>query len=174
MTLIMQDPETQYLLDQIPQQKPFRYIDRIEQVNSESIIGSYTYRDDEWFWPQKAYHRPIPSTILIETMAQIGIVAFGLYLLGQNHEPSPAPASSPYIPLFADIKAHFFQQVYSNQKVIVQAEKIFFRRRILRVHATLHSIEYETLAEATLSGIGKAPEGRGKLMARQGDEENPL
>ena len=69
------------ILNSVPQQYPFRFIDEILELDDEHIVGSYRFREDEYFYQGHFPDQPItPGVILIETMAQMGVVAFGLYL----------------------------------------------------------------------------------------------
>src|SRR5690606_23028335 len=38
------------ILAKVPQQRPFRFIDRIISVDEQRIVGEYTYRQDESFY----------------------------------------------------------------------------------------------------------------------------
>src|SRR4030065_2658038 len=69
------------VLSMVPQQPPFRFIDEILTLDEEHIAGVYRFRSDEYFYRGHFPGLPItPGVILIETMAQTGVVAFGLYL----------------------------------------------------------------------------------------------
>ena len=66
----------------VPQQAPFRFIDEIISLDEENISGAYRFKEDEFFYKGHFPERPItPGVILIETMAQIGATAFGIYLM---------------------------------------------------------------------------------------------
>ena len=70
------------ILALVPQREPFRFIDEIISLDEEQIIGAYRFREDEFFYRGHFPGHPItPGVILIETMAQIGATAFGIYLL---------------------------------------------------------------------------------------------
>ena len=70
------------VLSLIPQQYPFRFIDGILEMDEEHIVGTYRFREDEYFYRGHFPSQPItPGVILIETMAQTGVVAFGIYQL---------------------------------------------------------------------------------------------
>ena len=69
------------ILAMVPQQHPFRFIEEILELDEEHIVGVYRFRSDEYFYRGHFPGLPItPGVILIETMAQTGVVAFGLYL----------------------------------------------------------------------------------------------
>ena len=65
----------------VPQQEPFRFIDEIVELDDEHIVARYTFRPDADFYRGHFPGNPItPGVILTETMAQAGVVAFGIYL----------------------------------------------------------------------------------------------
>ena len=73
------------VLQAIPQQPPFRFIERIMELDSEHIVGGYTFKPDEFFYRGHFPGDPVtPGVILTEAMAQTGVVALGLYLTGQS------------------------------------------------------------------------------------------
>jgi 3-hydroxyacyl-[acyl-carrier-protein] dehydratase len=54
------------LLDLLPQQRPFRFVDEIVEVDEQRIVGRYTFREDEWFYAGHFPGRPItPGVILL-------------------------------------------------------------------------------------------------------------
>ncbi|MBN2397434.1 MAG: beta-hydroxyacyl-ACP dehydratase, partial [Deltaproteobacteria bacterium] len=73
------DPETiRQVLEMVPQMPPFRFIDDILEMDGDHIVGAYRFREDEYFYRGHFPGRPVtPGVILIETMAQTGVVAFG-------------------------------------------------------------------------------------------------
>ena len=63
----------------IPQQKPFRFVDEIISINKDKIVGAYTFKQDEFFYSGHFPGNPItPGVILLESMAQVGVVAFAI------------------------------------------------------------------------------------------------
>ncbi|MCK7510745.1 MAG: hypothetical protein MZV70_46225 [Desulfobacterales bacterium] len=86
----------QEVLDLVPQQAPFRFIDEIISLDEQQIVGAYRFREDEYFYRGHFPGRPItPGVILIETMAQIGVVAFGMYLLACQKNVRPGQIEGP-------------------------------------------------------------------------------
>ena len=72
----------QAVLETVPQQAPFRFIDSILELEPDRIVSSYTFRENEYFYSGHFKDNPVtPGVILIETMAQTGVVALGIYQL---------------------------------------------------------------------------------------------
>jgi 3-hydroxyacyl-[acyl-carrier-protein] dehydratase len=140
------------VLSLVPQQKPFRFIDEIAEVNEEGIVGSYTFSPDEFFYKGHFPGNPVtPGVILIECMCQTGVVAHGIYLLSLKMDPSEI---SQWVTMFTDCEAEFFGSVYPGDKVIVTAKKIFFKRMKLRASIEMHNTNGKLLATLTAAGIG--------------------
>ncbi|MDQ3230519.1 MAG: hypothetical protein M3Q07_01770, partial [Pseudobdellovibrionaceae bacterium] len=68
------DEKFSRILALVPQQKPFRFVDRIIEVDEQRIVGQYQFREDEWFYRGHFPGNPVtPGVILVECMAQIGL-----------------------------------------------------------------------------------------------------
>ena len=73
------------VLDLLPQQEPFRFIDEILEIDEDHIVASYTWRADADFYRGHFPGNPItPGVLLVESMAQTGVVALGLYTLASQ------------------------------------------------------------------------------------------
>ncbi|MBS0327205.1 MAG: beta-hydroxyacyl-ACP dehydratase [Proteobacteria bacterium] len=140
------------VLRAIPQQAPFRFIDRILEVDSEHIVGSYTFRHDEFFYRGHFPGDPVtPGAILIETMAQTGVVALGIYLAAQT---LPAGELSHWVTLFTECEMEFHLPVAPGERVTLRGEKVFFRRMKLKSRVELLLADGRVAAEGTLAGVG--------------------
>ena len=147
---------TEQVLDLIPQQRPFRFIDRLVELGEASAVGEYTFRDDETFYAGHFPGHPVtPGVILIETMCQTGLVALGIHLLGME---LPAREVAKTVTLFTDAEVEFERVVGPGQTVRVSAEKVFWRRRKLKSKVELKLADGTYVAGGTVSGMGVARE----------------
>src|SRR5208337_2642928 len=124
----------QEVLELVPQQAPFRFIDEIISLDDERIVGAYRFREDEYFYRGHFPGRPItPGVILIETMAQIGVVAFGMYLLACQKNIRPSQLNGP-LSLFSLADGIEFKGIVKpGERVIVKGKKIYMRKGALKV-----------------------------------------
>ncbi len=137
------------ILAAIPQQEPFRFIDRILELDEDHVVATYRYREDADFYRGHFPSRPItPGVILIETMAQAAVVALGLYLL---HREDP---DAKITTLFSHADVEFAGIVLPGTEVTTSAKKVFYRRRTLRVSAEMRLPGGSLVCAGTLSGTG--------------------
>jgi 3-hydroxyacyl-[acyl-carrier-protein] dehydratase len=139
------------VLDLIPQQDPFRFIDDILELDDDHIVGTYRFRPDADFYRGHFPGNPVtPGVILVESLAQIGIVALGIYLLGRESEADTAKVTT----LFTDMNVEFAGIVKPGDRVTVTAEKVFFRRRKLRSSAEMKLADGTIVCSGIVSGMG--------------------
>jgi 3-hydroxyacyl-[acyl-carrier-protein] dehydratase len=140
------------VLRAIPQQAPFRFVDRILEVDSEHIVGSYAFRHDEFFYRGHFPGDPVtPGVILTEAMAQTGVVALGLYLTAQS---LPADELSQWTTLFTECQMEFHLPVLPGERVTMRGAKLYFRRMKLKSQVELLLSDGRIAAEGTLAGVG--------------------
>ena len=139
------------VLDLIPQQDPFRFIDDIIELDDDHIVGTYRFRPEADFYRGHFPGNPVtPGVILIESLAQVGIVALGIYLLAQESEADTSKVTT----LFTDTDVEFTGIVSPGDRVTVTAEKVFFRRRKLRSKAEMKLDDGTLVCSGTVSGMG--------------------
>jgi 3-hydroxyacyl-[acyl-carrier-protein] dehydratase len=139
------------VLELIPQQRPFRFIDSLLSMDSESAVGAYRFREDEYFYAGHFPGNPItPGVILIETMCQTGLVAHGLYLLA--HVLGWDELKRARV-LFTDSEVEFSHPVLPGQSVRVTAQKVFWRKRKLKSAVTMTLEDGTIVASGYVAGV---------------------
>jgi 3-hydroxyacyl-[acyl-carrier-protein] dehydratase len=140
------------ILDLMPQQRPFRFVDEILEVDEMRITGRYTFREDEWFYPGHFPGRPVtPGVILLESMCQVGVVALGIYLFSLEHSTEEA---GNWTTLFVDAESEFLRSVLPGECVTIRSERIFWRRHKLRARIEMTGADGAIVAQTTASGLG--------------------
>ena len=140
------------VLDRIPQQEPFRFIDQIRELDSEHIVASYRFDEGASFYRGHFPGNPItPGVILIESMAQAGVVALGLYLCALE---LPAEELEKLVTVFTDAQVEFSGIVRPGDRVLISGRKLFFRRLKLRSEVEWRLEDGSVVCSGVLSGMG--------------------
>ena len=141
--------EMQAVLEKLPQKAPFLFIDRILELSDQHIVAERLFTGEEDFYRG---HFPgdavTPGVILVETMAQAGLVALGLYLMGKER-PNMSLRT-----LFTDCQVEFLDIVRPGTKVIVSAQRVFWRRNKLKSNVELRTDKGVLVASGNVSGMG--------------------
>lgn len=145
----------QEIIELVPQQSPFRFIDEIISLDEQKIAGAYRFREDEFFYRGHFPGHPItPGVILIETMAQIGVVAFGIYLFACQKNTRPNQLNLP-LSLFSLADAVEFKGIVRpGERVIVKGKKIYFRKGALKVDIVMERENSEVVCMGKIAGVG--------------------
>ncbi|UPQ78814.1 hydroxymyristoyl-ACP dehydratase [Flavobacterium azooxidireducens] len=137
--------ETDLILSKLPYQKPFLFVDELLQIDENEAKGTFTFDEKLDFYKGHFKDNPItPGVILIETMAQIGLVCLGIYLT-LNEDVSQIAFSSSEV--------EFLKPVFPNEKVTVFSEKVYFRFGKLKCKVRMMNSKKEEVCSGTLSGI---------------------
>ena len=140
------------ILAMIPHQEPFRFIDKITHIDDDCVEGNYLLDPGHAFYQGHFPGHPItPGVILIEVMAQIGLVAFGLYQLSKTTSLNDTAGTS--IPVLTSVDVKFSRKVLPGERVFVRAEKTIFRHGRLVCKVKLQNGEGRTAAEGSISGF---------------------
>jgi len=142
------------VLELLPQQAPFRFVDEILELDGEHIVATYRFKEDEDFYRGHFPGNPItPGVILIETMAQAGVVALGIYLYALDTSKEEI---SKLVTVFTDTSVDFSGTVLPGERVTTTAKKIFWRRKKIRSEVEMTNEAGAGVCSGTVSGMGVA------------------
>lgn len=135
------------ILARLPYSKPFLFVDSICSVDENGIIGEYTFDESLDFYKGHFIAKPVtPGVILIEVMAQIGLVCLGIYLLKKEINNSTVLS-------LTSSNIEFLKPVFPNEKVTVFSEKIYFRFGKLKCKVVLKNEKGEIVCRGEISGM---------------------
>lgn len=135
------------IISKLPYNTPFLFVDELVRVDENGAEGSYTFNAELDFYKGHFKDNPItPGVILTETMAQIGVVCLGIYLLGNdfNSKSKVALTSS---------EIEYMKPVYPNETVTVISEKIYFRFGKLKCKVTMRNAAKEEVCRGIIAGM---------------------
>jgi 3-hydroxyacyl-[acyl-carrier-protein] dehydratase len=132
----------------LPHREPFLFVDELEEITEERIVGYRTFTDKEHFFQGHFPEYPVvPGVILVETMAQCG--GAGVRELGVLGEKLFFLATVE--------KAKFRRQVRPNEKVRLEIENVRISKRMIKQSGKA-MVGDEVAAEAEwMCLVGDAP-----------------
>ena len=153
--MVADDTQRELILSALPQQPPFRFIEEIMEMDGEHITGAYRFRRDEYFYRGHFPGRPVtPGVILIEAMAQTGVVAHGLYLSMTKLGVSVDEVKKITTLFTYAEEVEFLGIVVPGERIIFQGKKIYFRQGSLKAVITAEREDGEIVCRGTLAGKG--------------------
>ena len=139
------------VIELLPYQAPFLFVEELTYISENKFEGFYTFKNDEYFYKGHFKDNPVtPGVILIEVMAQIGVVCMGIYLLRKNF----SEIKKPQIALTSS-EVDFLIPVKPKDRVKVISEKIYFRFNKLKCNVKLFNEKNELVCKGTISGMFK-------------------
>lgn len=143
------------VLRRIPHREPFRFVDAIHAVDGEAVEASYRWRPEADFYRGHFPGHPVtPGVLLVECMAQAGVVPLAIYLV---HETFEAREAEGLLPFFTDASVEFSGAVPPGARVRVRSERVFFRRRKLRCRSVMELEEGGVVCSGELAGVVVRP-----------------
>lgn len=140
------------LLNLLPQADPFRFVDRVLEVDAGHIVGQYTFRAEEFYYRGHFPDRPLtPGVILLEALAQCSLVLQGIYLLALE---VPREELAQHRALFTNAEIEWRAGVYPGDTVVTRGEVVAWRRRRLRSRAEMRNQKGEIVAFGEIGGMG--------------------
>jgi len=136
----------------VPQQEPFRFIDEIVELDAEHIVARHTFSRDADFYRGHFPGNPItPGVILIETAAQAGVVAFGIYLYALETAREDV---GKLLTIFTDCNIDFSGAVRPGDRVQTTGRLKYFRHKKLRATFEMTLDDGTLVCSGELSGMG--------------------
>lgn len=139
---------TQEILEQLPYGKPFLFVDELLHVDENGVKGTYTYARDLPFYEGHFKNYPLtPAVILTETMAQIGLVCLGIYLLVDVETDQNIAIA------MTSNAIDFLKPVGPGEQVTVTSEKVYFRFNKLSCKVKMENAAGEVVCKGNISGM---------------------
>jgi 3-hydroxyacyl-[acyl-carrier-protein] dehydratase len=134
------------ILAKLPYGKSFLFVDELLHVDENGVIGTFIYPKNLPFYESHFKNYPVtPAVILTETMAQIGLVCLGIYLLKDIDQNVSMAMTSNAI--------DFLKPVYPGEQVTVTSEKVYFRFNKLSCKVKMENAAGETVCKGNISGM---------------------
>ena len=134
------------IIAKLPYTKPFLFVDELLHIDENGSMGTYTFDENLDFYKGHFKEKPVtPGVILTETMAQIGLVCLGIYLL--NNELKNTSIA------FTSVEMQFLKPVYPIEKVTVISQKIYFRFGKLKCNISMKNEAEQIVSQGIFSGM---------------------
>jgi 3-hydroxyacyl-[acyl-carrier-protein] dehydratase len=144
------------ILDQLPYKSSFLFVDNISLLNDDEVIGDYTLKRDAFFYEDHFAGNPVtPGSVIIEIMAQIGMVVLGIHLKTLAAGKFIVTGEGEYFPLLTSTDVSFYKMALPGEKVTVISKKQYFRFGKLKCYIEMHNPSGEILAKGMFSGLIK-------------------
>lgn len=139
--------EVSEILKNLPYSAPFLFVEELLNVDENGATGTFTFDKDLDFYKGHFKTHPVtPGVILTETMAQIGLVCLGIFLVG-NELNSQSQIS------LTSTEIEFLKPVFPGERVTVFSEKMYFRFNKLKCRVKMLNENSEIVCEGTIAGI---------------------
>lgn len=139
----------QWIVDKLPYSEPFRFVDQVQHISEDDVVGTYHFHKDHEFYRGHFKGNPVtPGVILTECMAQIGVVSLGIYLF-RNEDTTKLKIG------LTSIAADYFVPVMPGEKVRVESSKIYFRFNKLKCHCKMFNEDGKLVCKAEIAGMMK-------------------
>jgi 3-hydroxyacyl-[acyl-carrier-protein] dehydratase len=137
------------IIDKLPYSKPFLFVDSLESVDENGVVGSYRFPEDAFYYKGHFKDNPVtPGVILTECMAQIGVVSLGIYLSKDKLKNDLQIGMS-------STAIDFYKPVFPGETVKVISKKSYFRFNKLKCEVEMYNSEEELLCKGVIAGMIK-------------------
>ena len=137
------------IIKSLPYEPPFLFVDELHTLSEEFVEGSYTFKDNEYFYKGHFKNNPVtPGVILIEVMAQIGLVCMGMYMLNSELRKAGKAAIA-----LTSSQVDFFIPIFPGEQVIVRSQREYFRFNKLKCNVSLYNQHDALACRGVISGM---------------------
>jgi len=137
------------IIQLLPYQKPFLFVDELTAISENGITGNYTFKKDEYFYKGHFKENPVtPGVILTEVMAQIGVVCLGIYMSKETIQSNEMPQV-----ILTSSAVDFYIAVNPGEKVTVISEKEYFRFNKLKCKVKILNAQDQLVCRGFISGV---------------------
>ncbi|MCP5055293.1 MAG: beta-hydroxyacyl-ACP dehydratase [bacterium] len=140
------------VLQLVPQQPPFRFIDEILEMDDEHILASYRWDPASDFYRGHFPDNPVtPGVIMIESMAQCGMVPLALFLTYKEYGESEA---QKFQTIFTECNVEFTGMARPGDRVLTLTKRVYWRRKKLKADVEMKLEDGTVICAGQLAGIG--------------------
>lgn len=137
------------IISYLPYREPFLFVDELTVISEVAIEGYYTFRKDAFFYKGHFKDEPVtPGVILSETMAQIGVVSMGIYLLQENIDGLTHAGIA-----LTSHAVDFYLPILPGEKVRVTSEREYYRFGKLKCKVKLFDSKDQLACRGAISGM---------------------
>jgi len=143
------------LMQRIPQQEPFRFVDEILEIKEDYVLGRYRWNPDADFYRGHFPGDPVtPGVLLVESMAQCGVVPLAVYLTYLEMADDEA---AKFQTIFTEANIEFSGIVRPGEVVTTETRRVYWRRRKLKAEVEMKREDGTVVCSGELAGIGVMP-----------------
>jgi 3-hydroxyacyl-[acyl-carrier-protein] dehydratase len=136
------------LLRSMPYGASFLFVDVFDRVGEDGAEGRYRFPPESSFYEAHFPDAPVtPGAILIETMAQIGLVGLGAYLTGVHRKQEALGFA------FTEAQVSFLRPVLPGEEVTVRSKKVYFRLGKLKCTVGMTNEAGDRVSYGTMAGM---------------------
>lgn len=141
----------QDILQLLPYQKPFLFVDELLEITDSGVKGNFTFNEALDFYKGHFKGNPItPGVILTECCAQIGLVCLGIFLMRDEEIKT-----TDILIGMSSAEMEYLKPVYPGETVTVVSNKVYFRFQKLKCEVSMYNAQKEMVCRGTLSGMLK-------------------